>query len=157
MTQYHTPCAFCWLSSCPIHPPSLPRVFGWLLCLVLNWGPPKTTTNFGFLIFCPLIQQQKQCNSILPHHQRPALPLPRLYSFDCANSWLVVVSLHPLEAIENQGPVALSVLIFSSLYSTTPNDGQTSSPHVPPGRVASPTSHPPPTSLLGWLLRSFIE
>jgi hypothetical protein len=38
------------------------------------------------------------------------------------------VSPHPLEAIKNQGPVALSFFIFTSLYSTPPNDGKTSSP-----------------------------
>ncbi len=30
------------------------HVFGLLLCLFLNWGPHKTTTNFVFLIFLPL-------------------------------------------------------------------------------------------------------
>ena len=29
--------------------------------------------------------------------------------------------------------------------------------HFPPCRIASPTSHPPPKSSFGWLLRSFIE
>ncbi len=53
--QYRPPCAFCWVPSCPIHPPSLPCVFGWLLCLFVDWGPPKTTTNFVFLIFLPPI------------------------------------------------------------------------------------------------------
>ncbi len=51
-----------------------------------------------------------------------------IYSVNCADSRLVVVSPHPLEAIKNQGPVALSVFIFTLLNLTTPNDGQTSSP-----------------------------
>ncbi len=49
--QYHPPCAFRWPPSCPIHPPSLPHVFGWLLCLFIDWGPPKTTTKFVILFF----------------------------------------------------------------------------------------------------------
>jgi len=52
--QYRPPCAFRWLPSCPIHPPSLPRVFGWLLCSFIAWWQPKATTNFVFLIFLPL-------------------------------------------------------------------------------------------------------
>jgi hypothetical protein len=78
-----------------------PRVFGWLLRLFIDWGPPKTTTKFDFLIFCPLFWWPKRCTSVLPHRQ------------DWADSQLVVASPHPLEAIENQGPVALvSVFIF---------------------------------------------
>ncbi len=49
--QYRPPCTFRWFSSCRIHPPLLPHVFGWLLCLFLDWGPPKTTTKFVFLFF----------------------------------------------------------------------------------------------------------
>ena len=41
----------------------------------------------------------------------------------CYDSWLVVVSPHPLEAIETQDPVALSMFIFSSLYLTPVNNG----------------------------------
>jgi hypothetical protein len=55
--QYRPPRAFRWFPSCPIHPPSLPRVFGWLLCLFIDWGPHKTTTKFDFLHFCSLIWQ----------------------------------------------------------------------------------------------------
>jgi hypothetical protein len=127
--QYCPPCAFCWLPSCPIHPPSLPRVFGWLSCLFLDWGPPKTTSNFGFLIFLPLnstVETMQQCP---PPSSTSCTPSPqKLYSFDCADSRLVVVSLHPLEAIESQGPIALSVVIFTLLNLTTPSDGQTSPP-----------------------------
>ena len=54
--QYRPLCAFRWLPSCPIHPLSLPRVFSLLLCLFINWGPPKTTTKFVILFFCPLIR-----------------------------------------------------------------------------------------------------
>jgi len=39
----------------PIYPPSLPRVFGWLLHSIVDWWPPMTTTNFVFHIFCPSI------------------------------------------------------------------------------------------------------
>ena len=156
--QYRPPCAFCWLPSCPIHPPLLPCVFGWLLCLFVDWGPPKTTTNFVFLIFCPLFRWPNRCASVLLHRQRPALPFTTLYSVDCANSWLVVVSPHPLEAIKNRGPVTLSLFLFFRRSIRPPQmTGKRPPPHVPPSRVASPTSHPPPTSLFGWLLRSFIE
>ncbi len=93
--KYCPPCAFHWFPACHIHPPSLPRVFGWLLCLLVDWGPPKTTTKF----------------------------VPRIYSVDWADSQLVDISPHPLEAIENQGPEALPLFIFLSLYSTPPNDG----------------------------------
>ena len=126
--QYRPPCAFRWLPSCPIHPPSLPRVFGWLLCLFIDWGQPKTTTNFVFLIFLPQIRWPKRLHGVLPYRHRPALRLSQVYSNDRAAFRLVVASLHPLEAIENRGPVALSVFVFTSLYSTPPNDGQTSSP-----------------------------
>ncbi len=54
MIQYSPPCAFRWFPACHIHPPSLPRVFRWLLWLLVDWGPPKTTTKFVFLIFLPL-------------------------------------------------------------------------------------------------------
>ncbi len=113
--QYRPPCTFHWSAILSIHTPLLPGVFGWLLCLFLDWGPPKTTTNFVCLLFLLL-------NSTV----ETILSLPRLYSFDWAVSWLVVVSPHPLEAIESQGPIALS--IFLMLHSTPPNGGQKSSP-----------------------------
>ena len=156
--QYRPPCAFRWSPSCPIHPPSLPHVFGWLLCLFIDWGPPKTTTNFVFLIFCPLIRQLKRCDSVHPHLQCPAILFTRLYSVGCADSRLVVVSPHPLEAIENQGPVALSFFIFSFALFNPRKRRVNILPHTfrP---VASPLQlpPPPPTPLLGWLLVVLIE
>jgi hypothetical protein len=85
------------------------------------------------------------------------LPLPGLYSFDWADSQLVVVSPHLLEAIESQGPVAFSIFIFLTLYLTPPNGGQMSSP------TCSARSHClssiPSTAdiIVRWLLRSFIK
>ncbi len=34
-----------------IPPQLLPRVFGWLLRLIINWRPPKAVTNFIIYIF----------------------------------------------------------------------------------------------------------
>ncbi len=41
-------------------------------------------------------------------------PIAQVYSNDRAAFRLVVASLHPLEAIENRGPVALSVFVFTA-------------------------------------------
>jgi hypothetical protein len=37
--------------SSPISPPLIQRKFGWLLRAVVNWRPPKDTTNFVIFIF----------------------------------------------------------------------------------------------------------
>ena len=80
-----------------------------------------------------------------------------VFSAARTNFWLVVVSPHPLEAIENQGPVALSFLFLRRSIRPPQMMGKRPPLHVPPCRIASPTSHPPPKSSFGWLLRSFIE
>ena len=64
--QYRPPRAFRWFPSCPIHPPSLPRVFGWLLCLFIDWGPPKTTTKFVILFFSPKFDSRNDATASTP-------------------------------------------------------------------------------------------
>jgi hypothetical protein len=84
------------------------------------------------------------------------LPLPRLYSLDWADSWLVVVSPHLLEAIKSQGPIALSIFIFSTLYSTPPNSGQTSSPTCS-ARLCCLSSVPSTSDIIVWLVVVFLH
>ena len=82
----------------------------------------------------------------------------RLYSVDCAESRLVVVSPHPVEAIENLvGPVALSILFLHRSIRPPQMMGKRPPLHVPPCRIASLSFHPPPKQSFGWLLCFFFE
>ena len=91
--QYRPPCAFHWFPSCPIHPPSPLRLFGWLLCLFINWGLPKTTTKFVFLIFLPPILMAEtmrqrpppSSTSCAPFHQTIFRQLCRLLVGCCVS------------------------------------------------------------------------
>jgi hypothetical protein len=78
-----------------------------LLSEIVVWWPPKASTIF--LFFCHLIQQPKQRDGVLPHRHRLRAISP--YPIALARFQLVVVFPHPLEAIETQGPVAISILI----------------------------------------------
>ena len=97
-------------------------LFGWLLCAIIDWQPPKATTKFGFLIFYPPIRWPKRCDSVLPHRDRLASRIPQLYNIAYADLRLVVASPHQLEAIKTYGPVALSILTFSIALFDPPND-----------------------------------
>ena len=57
-----------------------------------------------------------------PPSLSPCTPSPQLYNIAKADCWLVVASPHQAEAIETQGPVALSILIFSVARFATQND-----------------------------------
>ena len=64
---------------------------------------------------------------------------------------------HPAEAIKIRGPIALSILIFSSHISSPKRTSKRPLPSVPPGRVSSQTLPQPPTPSSVWLLRRAIE
>ena len=153
--QYRPPCAFRWSPSCPIHPPSLPRVFGWLLCLFIDWGPPKTTTKFVFL-FLPLnltVETMRQrpspsSTSCDPFHQTILRRLCRL-SVGCC--------VPPSTGSDRKSrPLRSLFFIFMSLYLNSPNDGQLSSP------TRSALSHrlsnvPPSTEIIVRLVVAFLH
>jgi hypothetical protein len=115
MIKYRPPCVPRRSRVLSYPSPVAPACIWLLLCEIVDWRPPKATTNFVLFIFCPLIRWQKRCDSVLLHRHRPALPLPQLYPIAWADIRLVVVSPHSLEAIESQGPVAPSIFISSSL------------------------------------------
>ena len=79
-----------------------------------------------------------------PHRRRPARRLPKTYSIISDDFWLVVASAHLAEAIEIQGPVALS--IFFSTLKSPPITTHKRPPHTfLPGRVSYRTPPLPMT------------
>jgi hypothetical protein len=98
--EYHSPCVPRRSRILSYPPPSIKHKFGWLLRAVVDWRPPKATTNFVILIFCPEFRWPKRLNSILPYRRRPAHHLSVLYCNVTAAFWLVVVYSHPANAIE---------------------------------------------------------
>ena len=108
------------------------------------------------LFFWPVIRWPKRCDHDLPHRLRPAHRLSQIYPNDTADFRLVVVSSHAAGAIAIRGPIAFSILFFSSLISS-PETMKSPPPRVPPVRTASPMPPPPPIPSFGWLLRQTIE
>ena len=151
--EYHPPAFPDSRASSPILPPSIPRRFGWLLCEVVDWRPPKVTTNFAFFIFLPQIRWPKRLHGVLTYRHRPARRLSQVFSNDRATFRLVVASSHPAGAIEIWGPIALSIFISFLLYSPPKTTCWRPPLRVPPDRIFSPTPPPSPTLLFGWLLR----
>jgi hypothetical protein len=76
----------------------------------------------------------------------------------CTVFRLVVVCIHLMSAHYGKGSAPLSIFIFQSLNSTPTNDGDTSSPHIPP-QLHLLFIAPPPLSTLSfsWLSHSFIK
>ncbi len=75
-------------------------------------GRLKARQILFYLFFCAKFWWLKRLDSVLPYRHRPARCLSILYPNVKAAFRLVVVSSHPEKAIENQGPIALSIFIF---------------------------------------------
>ncbi len=97
------------------------------MCLFIDWGPPKTTTNLLFFFF-PLnstVETMRQrpppsSSSFEPFYQTIFRRFCRL-SVGCC--------VPPSTGSHRKSRPRRSLFfIFTSLYSTSPNDGQTSSP-----------------------------
>ena len=101
----------------------------------------KPRRNLVYLFFTPQFYGRNDA-TVASH-------IPQLYNIANVDFWLVVASPHQLEAIKTYGPVALSILIFSRLYSIRQMTCKTPPTHVPPCRVSSPTNPPPLTPSFG--------
>ena len=155
--QYRPPCAFCWLPSCPIHPPSLPCVFGWLLCLFVDWGPPKTTTNFVFLIFLPPISMAESMRQRPPPSSTSCAPFHQtIFRRLCRLSVGCCVSPSTGSNRKSRPRNSLSIFIFSSLYSPPPNDRQTSSP-TRSAQSRRLSNVPSTADIIVWLVVAFLH
>ncbi len=120
-------------------------------------GPPKTTTNLFFLFFAPYFDSRNDATASSPivnvlHSLSPDyIPLigPTL-------DWLLCLPIYSKQS-KVKAPTLSLFLFFRRSIRPPQMAGKRPPPHVPPGCIASPTSHPPPTSSFGWLLHSFIK
>jgi hypothetical protein len=85
-------------------------------------GGDIPTTNFVILIFAPKSVGTNDATASSPIVIALCAILPKRYPIISAHFWLVVASPHPAEAIEIQGPVALSLSNFSDAQFAAQND-----------------------------------
>jgi hypothetical protein len=89
-----------------------------LLCEVVDWWPPKATTNFAFLFFCPKSDGQKDFMASSPIAIALRAVSPKyILTIGPLSVGCCVLPSHPAGAIEIQGPIALAIFISFSLYS----------------------------------------
>jgi hypothetical protein len=115
------------------------------MCIaIMNSSMHIARKKIHFIYFCPIIRWPKRCGSSLPYRHRTARRLPKIYSIISADFRLVVASAHLAEAIEIQGPIALS--IFFSTLKSPPITTHKRPPHTfLPGRVSYQTPPLPTT------------
>jgi hypothetical protein len=82
--------------------------FGWLLCEIIDWQPPKATTNFVSFIFCSVIRWPKRCAHVLPNHLRLARRLSQITPMIRPTfSWLLC---HPMQQEPSQSEAPLHII-----------------------------------------------
>jgi hypothetical protein len=77
--------------------------------------------NLFYFFFAPYFEADTM-HRRPPQSLSPCTPSPQLYTIAEVDCWLVVASPHQAEAIKTQGPVALSILIFSVARFVAQND-----------------------------------
>ena len=106
-----------------------------------------------FLFFCPKSDGQKDFMASSPIAIALRSVSPKcILTIGPLFGWLLHLSIH-WKPSKIEAP-SLSLFLFLRRSIRPPQMmGKRPPLHVPPGRIASLTSHPPPTPSFGWLLR----
>ena len=157
--QIQTPPAFPnGHASSPIPPSLRPRLFGWLLHAVVDWRPPKPTTNFMIYIYLSLNLMDKTMGQRPPPSLLPCAPSHPMYipTIRSLFGWLLRTPIQQ-KPLKSEAPSPSLFSHFSLLYPSPKRMSKPPPPRVTLVRISSPTLPPPPTPSFGWLLHQTIK